>query len=284
MRICTFVAPGAPAARCGVVDGDRVTAVDVPDVVGFLASGLSAGSGRGHDLADVRLLAPVPEPPAVRDFFAFEQHVATARGKRGRPVPEFWYREPVFYFTNPAAVIGPGDDVPRPAGTLELDYELEVAAVVGADEAIAGFTVMNDWSARDVQRAETSVGLGPAKAKDFATTLGPWLVTADEFPGTAGLMTATVNGAERSRGDLASMHFGWDAILERAARDTRLRPGDVLGSGTVGTGCILESPDERWLRDGDLVTLSVQGIGSISNTVVASRASTRAGAPSERVP
>ena len=270
MRICTFLTPGTAAATCGVIEGERVTTVGL-DVLAFLASGLSADSGSEHDLADVTLIAPVPKPPAIRDFFVFEQHIATARAKRGQPVPDFWYTEPVFYFSNPAAVIGTGAEVYRPAQTRQLDYELEVAAVVGAEERIVAFTVMNDWSARDVQRAETSVGLGPAKAKDFATTLGPWLVTVDEFPGDAALLTASVNGEERSRGNLEDMYFGWDAVLERAARDTRLCPGDVLGSGTVGSGCILESADERWLRDGDVVTLTVEGIGSVSNTVRGSR-------------
>src|SRR5919202_1782612 len=123
---------------------------------------------------------------------------------------------------------------------------LEVAAIVGADGAIGGFTVMNDWSARDVQRREMRVGLGPAKGKDFATSLGPVVVTPDEFDGAAGAMVARVNGEERSRGDLADMHHSWEAILAHAARNTRLLPGDVLGSGTVGTGCILELGDGRW--------------------------------------
>lgn len=276
MRICTFLAPGTVIPACGVIDGDRVTAVQA-DVVEFLAAGLSADSGAGYDLAEVTLLAPVPRPPAIRDFFVFEQHIAAARAKRGQSVPAFWYAEPVFYFTNPAAVIGPGADVYRPAQTRQLDYELEVAAVIGAEEQIVAFTIMNDWSARDVQRAENSVGLGPAKAKDFATTLGPWLVTVAEFAGDAGEMTASVNGEERSRGDLKDMHFGWDAIRERAARDTRLYPGDVLGSGTVGGGCILESVDERWLRDDDVVVLTVAGIGSISNTVRGPRPQARPG-------
>jgi fumarylacetoacetate (FAA) hydrolase len=267
MRICTFSTPADPRRRCGVVDRDEVTEVDADSVVRFLADRLSAGSGRTYPLGEVALHAPVPEPPAIRDFFAFERHVATCRAKRGQEVPAFWYEEPVFYFTNPAAVIGPYADLAYPAGTRQLDYELEVAAVIGADGEIAGFTIMNDWSARDVQRAETSVGLGPAKAKDFATTLGPVLVTRDEFPGTGGRMTATVNGEPRSSGELADLHFSWSDLVERAARNTHLRPGDILGSGTVGTGCILESADERWLEVGDVVAMTVDGIGTISNRV-----------------
>jgi fumarylacetoacetate (FAA) hydrolase len=166
----------------------------------------------------------------------------------------------VFYFSNPASIHGPEDEVPYPEGTAELDYELEVAAIVGLDGRIGGFTVMNDWSARDLQRAEMKVGLGPAKGKDFATSLGPVAVTPDEFDGTSATMIARVNGEERSRGELASMHFSWSRIVEQAARNTRLVPGDVLGSGTVGGGCILELGDERWLQPGE-------GIGVLRNTV-----------------
>ncbi len=146
--------------------------------------------------------------------------------------------------------------------------------MIGVDEQIAGFTIMNDWSARDMQRAETSVGLGPAKGKDFATTLGPVLVTVDEFDGTTGTMTAEVNGVERSRGSLEDMHFGWERMRDRAAMNTRLQPGDVLGSGTVGTGCILESDDETWLQVGDTVSLSVDGIGRITNEIGSPRPAT----------
>jgi fumarylacetoacetate (FAA) hydrolase len=204
----------------------------------------------------------------VRDFYAFEQHVAAARALRGAEVPREWYEIPVFYFSNPAAIFGPEDDVPYPEGTDELDYELEVAAIVGADGRIAGFTVMNDWSARDLQRAEMRVGLGPAKGKDFATSLGPVVVTPDELDGSAGTMLARVNGEERSRGELASMYWTWERLLEQAARNTVLRPGDVIGSGTVGGGCILEHGDGRWLRRGDVVELEVEGIGVLRNTVV----------------
>src|ERR687883_67499 len=213
------------------------------------------------------LRPPVLHPPAVRDFYAFEQHVRTARARRGLEVPQEWYELPVFYFSNPAAIYGPEDEIPYPEGTEELDYELEVAAVIGAEGAIGGFTIMNDWSARDLQRAEMKVGLGPAKGKDFATSLGPVVVTPDEFDGSRGTMVARVNGEERSRGELADMYHSWDAIVAHAARNTRLLPGDVLGSGTVGTGCILELGDERWLKRGDVVELEVEGIGVLRNRV-----------------
>ena len=266
MRLCTFRRGGGPPAP-GVVEGGRVRRIDAPDLVAYLAGGLSARLAEEYDAAGVTLLAPIPEPPSIRDFFAFERHVAATRARRGEKVPDFWYAEPVFYFTNPAAVVGPGVPVPYPEGTAMLDYELEVAAVIGAGERIAGFTVLNDWSARDVQRAETGVGLGPAKGKDFATSMGPVLVTADEFDGTTGLMTASVNGVELSRGDLSEMHFGWPELRRRAVRNTRLRPGDVLGSGTVGSGCLLERETPSWLRPGDVVELTVAGLGTLRNTV-----------------
>jgi fumarylacetoacetate (FAA) hydrolase len=139
--------------------------------------------------------------------------------------------------------------------------------VIGADGAIGGFTILNDWSARDLQRAEMRVGLGPAKGKDFATSLGPVLVTPDEFDGSSGEMIARVNGEERSRGNLRDLYYGWDALLAQAARNTTLRPGDVIGSGTVGSGCILEHGDGRWLQRGDVVELEIEGIGVLRNTV-----------------
>jgi 2-keto-4-pentenoate hydratase/2-oxohepta-3-ene-1,7-dioic acid hydratase in catechol pathway len=145
---------------------------------------------------------------------------------------------------------------------------LECAAIIGAEGKIGGFTVLNDWSARDLQRAEMRVGLGPAKGKDFATSIGPVVITPDEFDGSEGEMIARVNGEERSRGNLRDMHHGWDALLAQAGRNTTLRPGEIIGSGTVGSGCILEAGDGRWLRRGDVVELEVEGIGILANTVV----------------
>ena len=284
MRYCTFRPTAADATNSpaesatesakesapGRVEGDEVVRLLAPTLIDVLA----AGPGKHHQdgprypLADVTLLAPIPRPPSIRDFFAFEQHVATARANRGSQVPKEWYEFPVFYFTNPAAVYGPDDDIPYPEGTQELDYELEIAAVIGAGQQIAGFTVLNDWSARDIQRKEMRVGLGPAKAKDFATSMGPVLVTPDEFDTAAARMTATVNGEQRSLGNLADIHYSWPEILAQAARNTRLYPGDVIGSGTVGTGCILEHDDGRWLTRGDVVELEIAGIGTLRNRVV----------------
>jgi fumarylacetoacetate (FAA) hydrolase len=213
---------------------------------------------------------PDGQPPSVRDFMAFEEHVRNARGNRGLEVPEAWYRIPVFYFSNPAAVYRHEDDVPKPADTTMLDYELELACVIGADGAPEGFTIMNDWSARDLQGLEMQVGLGPAKGKDFATSLGPVLVSADELPADLDMRAvARVNGEVRTESRTGGMHFSWDELLAAASRNTPgLRPGDVIGSGTVGGGCILEHGDGRWLEAGDVVELEIDGIGVLRNRVV----------------
>jgi len=252
----------------GAIEGDRVVHLAAQSLASFFTGG---GSAREHDeyaLEDVRLLAPVPRPPSVRDAYAFEEHIRNAARVTGRPgVPDEWYELPVFYFSNPAAIFGPDDEIPFPAGSEELDYELEVAAVIGEEGAIGGFTVMNDWSARDLQRKEMKVGLGPAKGKDFATSLGPVVVTPDELGDLRLEMVARVNGEERSRGNMGDMYHSWEAIIERAATNTHLVPGDVIGSGTVGTGCILEHGDGRWLQPDDVVELEVEGIGVLRNVV-----------------
>lgn len=238
------------------------------------------------DAGRVRRVAPLRRPGAIRDFSAFEAHVATARRARGLDMDADWYELPVFYFSNPHTVLGPDDVVPHPRSDA-LDYELEVAAVVGrdladADEreaaaAIVGFTVFNDWSARDLQRREMRQGLGPAKGKDFASSFGPVLVTPDELGGTpdrpVAAMIARVNGAEWSRGELGSLHHGFGTMLAHASRDSLVRAGDLVGSGTVGSGCILELSavhgQERhpWLAPGDVVELEVAGIGVLRNTI-----------------
>ena len=232
---------------------------------------------------------PAPFPVAsLRDFYAFEQHVKTCRGHRGLEMLPQWYQVPVFYFSNPVAIIGNGDPVWAPTGSSALDYELELACVVGkaardlpaddsALECLSGFTIMNDWSARDIQRAEMAVGLGPSKSKDFATSLGPRIVPFSELrdvyrDGRLHLeMTATVNGKRYSHGNAGSMYWTWPQILAHASRDTELRPGDVIGSGTVGTGCILELTPEvvgGWLKAGDIVELSIERLGTLRNTIV----------------
>jgi fumarylacetoacetate (FAA) hydrolase len=252
----------------GAIESDRVVHLAAQSLASFFTGG---GSAREHDeyaLEDVRLLAPVPRPPSVRDAYAFEEHIRNAARVTGRPgVPDEWYELPVFYFSNPAAIYGPDDEILFPAGSQELDYELEVAAVIGAGGAVGGFTIMNDWSARDLQRKEMKVGLGPAKGKDFATSLGPVVVTPDELGDLRLEMVARVNGEERSRGNMGDMYHSWEAIIERAAANTQLVPGDVIGSGTVGTGCILEHGDGRWLQPGDVIELEVEGIGVLRNVV-----------------
>jgi fumarylacetoacetate (FAA) hydrolase len=239
----------------------------------------------GDDLA---FGPPVLRPPSLRDFYAFERHVGTMWERRGGEIPEAWFRLPIFYFSNVSEIRGPGDPVWAPRDSSELDYELEVAALVdtpasdlaadGAEAVIGGYLVLNDWSARDLQREETTVRLGPAKGKDFATSIGPWLVTPDELSdrrSASGFeleMTATVNGVETSRGTWSSIHFSFGQMLERASAEVRLRPGDLLGSGTVGGGCLLEIREEtigRYLEPGDEVVLRIERLGELRSPVVA---------------
>jgi fumarylacetoacetate (FAA) hydrolase len=255
---------------------------------------LNPGTATSTDtvpLAEVTVLVPIERPPSIRDFMVFEEHVANARQRTGRDVPEAWYAAPAFYFTNPAALVGPDDDVPVPRGSRALDIELEVACVIGREvadldagdpaclDAIAGFVLLNDWSARDLQVKEMPVGLGPVKGKDFATSMGPWIVTKDELENTAPgrwscEVEALVNGRRLGGADIAGAAFGWNDMVARASENTRLLPGDVLGSGTVGTGCILElrelgQRDENpWLRPGDVVELRGGPLGTLRNRVV----------------
>ncbi len=302
MKVCRFAT--GDGARVGYLEGELI----VPVADGEGRSGLDAvldlamaanaepgmrptPAGEPVPLAEASLLAPVAEPPSIRDFYAFEQHVRTARSRRGLEMHPDWYELPAFYFTNPAAVIGPGDTVTAPPRSAELDYELEVACVLGrdganlrlddADRMVAGFMVMNDWSARDVQRREMQLSLGPAKGKDFATSLGPVLVTTSEFaPGglrevPSAVMTATVNGVEWSRADLDGLWWSFAEMLVYASESAPVRHGDVLGSGTCGTGCILElslvhgNEKYPYLQPGDEVELEVTGLGVLANRVVA---------------
>lgn len=268
MKFATFHPLGQPdSVFPGRIEGDRLVRLLGASLIDCLTAAQPVAEGESYPLSEVQLLAPIPNPPAVRDFIAFEKHIATARGRRGAEVPSEWYQFPTFYFSNPASIVGPDVLIKRPAKSTQLDYELEVAAVIGLEGKILGFTIMNDWSARDLQAAEMKIGLGPAKGKDFATSMGPVLVTPDEFDGTSAAMVARINGEERSRGNLSEIHYPWAALVAHASENTHLRPGDIIGSGTVGSGCILEHGDGRWLQPGDVVELEVEGIGILRNQI-----------------
>ncbi|PSL51941.1 2-keto-4-pentenoate hydratase/2-oxohepta-3-ene-1,7-dioic acid hydratase in catechol pathway [Saccharothrix carnea] len=291
MRFATYHHDGRQ--RVGVLDAaDLLHPVDAASLTDVLDDLPAAGAAAlddppGPHVSAVRLLAPL-QPPTVRDFVTFEEHVEGMRGGAG--VPERWYAAPTFYFGNPYAVIGPHDDVPVPPGSTALDFELEVAAVISregrdltpdqARDHIAGYTIFNDWSARDLQTAEMAVGLGPCKGKDTATTLGPWLVTPDELEphredGLLRLaLTAEVDGRVVGSDLLSNMSWTFEEMVAYASRGTWVRPGDVLGSGTCGNGgCLAElwgrGAERRPLRPGDTVTLTVEGIGRLTTTVVA---------------
>jgi fumarylacetoacetate (FAA) hydrolase len=274
MRLITFL-PAAGGERVGELRPDHtIVELEARSMIEWLAGTGRGAAGPEHALGDVRLRAPVPEPPSVRDFFAYEGHVATGFGLRGSKIPEAWYETPTFYFSNPAAIYGPSEAVKRPAGSAMLDFELEIAAVIGADGGLAGFTLMNDWSARDIQAREMTVMLGPAKGKDFATSLGPWLVTPDELPYDGEWLdleaTVTVNDRSVTRAKSEPMHFSWPELIAHAAKETRLRPGDVLGSGTLTGGCLLElGPiDGHWIDPGDVVALGAPGLGELRTPVL----------------
>ncbi len=259
------------------------------------------GRERAIALQNVQLLSPIPFPTSCRDGYAFRQHVAAARRNRKVPmIPEF-DQYPIFYFTNHHSIQGPGEIMCMPDHFEKLDFELEAAVVIckqgrnipaeEADEYIGGLMIMNDMSARTLQMEEMLLNLGPAKGKDFATVLGPWLVTLDELArhetapreGHTGKawnlsMTCSVNGIQVSQGNLADMDWTFAEIIERCAYGADLFPGDVIGSGTVGTGCFLElngtgklndpAYQEQWLQPGDVVEMTIDGLGTLSNTIV----------------
>jgi fumarylacetoacetate (FAA) hydrolase len=273
VRVVTFLDERGEE-RVGELRADSVAELEAGSMIEWLAGGGRAPTGRELSPHAVTLRAPVPEPPSVRDFYAYEDHVRAGARLRGGEIAEAWYEAPVFYFSNPAALFGPGEAIRRPAGCEQLDFELEIAAVIGAGEQIAGFMLLNDWSARDIQRREMTVGLGPAKGKDFATSTGPWLATPDELPFDGERLdleaSVSVNGREVTRVQARPMYFSWPQLVAQAARDTRLRPGDVLGSGTITGGCLLElGPlDGRYIEPGDQVTLAAPGLGELVTPVI----------------
>jgi 2-keto-4-pentenoate hydratase/2-oxohepta-3-ene-1,7-dioic acid hydratase in catechol pathway len=249
-------------------------------VLSAIRSGKSPAGSRGerllHPPSQVRIMAPLPRPASVRDFYAFEAHVRKGFEKRGEPMPPEWFEIPVYYKSGHQNIIGPEEDVLWPSFTEKFDYELEIAFVIGqqgrnipaskAREYIAGFTVMNDFSARDIQRKEMRVRLGPAKGKDWCTGLGPVLVTPDEIGDAYNLrMTARVNGEVWSEGNTSSIFWKFEQMIEFLSRDQDIYPGDVIGSGTVGTGCGLEL--DRWVKPGDLLELEIEKIGILRNRV-----------------
>ncbi|MGY1814056.1 fumarylacetoacetate hydrolase family protein [Blastococcus sp. SYSU D00820] len=301
MRFATWESGGA--VRAGVVSDTGLHALPegttVLDLVraglpAALEAGAGALSGPAVPVESVRLLPPLAAP-TVRDFVAFEEHVEAMVAPSGEGVAPEWYEAPTFYFTNPYALLGAHDDVAVPPGSQRFDFELEVAVVVGKDGAsltpeqardhVFGYTVLNDWSARDLQWREMAVRLGPAKGKDSATTLGPWLVTADELEpyrddeGFLGLeLSVSVNGTEVGRDLLSNMGWPFEELISYASRGTEVRAGDVLGSGTCGNGgCLAELWNTRGgsapppLQPGDVVEMTVEGIGTIRNRVVPGR-------------
>lgn len=313
MKFVDFYAVGeTPLPRMGLIAGENIIEIGIragdtlarwlqagaPDMDAFPALIAQAENGASYVTLngqmrrvlrrrDCRLRAPLNPPASIRDFYAFEQHVKTANENRNRTVPPEWYEVPVFYFSNHRAIFGADDAVPYPVGSDALDYELEVAAVIGKEGAdiapdaaadyIFGYMIYNDWSARDLQRQEMRVGLGPAKGKDFAQSFGPYLVTPDELADRATdragvfdlAMVARVNGEERSRGNWCDLHYSFGEMIARASAGVTLYPGDVIGSGTVGTGCLLEitRAEGPYLSPGDVVELEIERLGVLTNTV-----------------
>jgi 2-keto-4-pentenoate hydratase/2-oxohepta-3-ene-1,7-dioic acid hydratase in catechol pathway len=294
MRVARIDHDGAPRTAV-VTEEDRVrrlpAGVEVLDLLAAAPAEREAIAERAEAelmVHEVRLLAPV-EPPTIRDFSVFEAHIEGIVMGEGRSVPDRWYEGPFCYFSNPHAITGPGDTIEVPPASQRLDLELEVAAIIGrpgrnltlqeAGDYIAGYTIFNDWSARDHAIDEMRLGLGFCKAKDFANTLGPWIVTSDELARfTTGDrldldLRASVNGRELGDDTLANMAWSFPELVAYASRGAWIKPGDVLGSGTCGSGCLFElwGRGQDWdpLGPGDVVTLAVEGIGTLTNEIVA---------------
>ena len=303
MKLLTYNTGTGP--RCGVLRDDHVVDVSallgtqgiLRDVRALLELGDNPIARVGEALArntsapaaalsEVTLRPPVLQPPTVRDYMVYEEH-ATAQGTREQV--EAWYRMPIFYYSSPLRIFGPDDVVPYPSAAEQLDYELELGCVIGREGSnvpeseamgyVAGFCIFNDWSCRDLQRDEMAVGLGPAKGKDSASSLGPWLVTPDEMAPYLRDGRLQVRCTARVNGDVwlgdadgGEAYHTWGALVERASWDSRIVPGDVIGSGTVGGGSIGEAVRKgyekaRFLQPGDVVEHEVEGIGLLRNTI-----------------
>ena len=302
MRWATFRLPHEPAIdRVGIVVDDTIFSLGkgtrLIDLLGDDGAALqAAGETALRSPADtvpvstVRLLPPIPHPPSIRDFACFREHIEVSMRNMGAPLREDWFDTPVFYFTSPNNLFGDGDVVRVPGDTNEMDYELEVCAVIGrggmdilpeaAAGHIAGYTIFNDWSARDLQGAEMRrMPIGPGKGKDASTSIGPFLVTPDELMdrqtalGFDLKMTAHVNGKPHGAGNWSSIGWSMAEMVAFASRSSPLVPGDVIGSGTVGTGCILELSGSYgadrfpWLKEGDDVVLEVERLGTLRNKI-----------------
>ena len=274
MKLVTY--DSGAGARVGVLDGDDVVdAAFDGDMVAFIETG-AAPAGDGERVTGARLLAPL-RPRSLRDFLAFEGHLKNAYAALGRDIPAEWYEVPAYYKGMPDTVVGPDVEVPWPRHTDRLDHELELAAVIGrpirdarpedAAGCIFGYTIWNDFSARDVQRREGAVGMGPGKAKDWdgSNVLGPCIVTADELDPADVAMRVSVNGELWGEDTSAHMHHTFADMIAYASRSQTLYPGDVLGSGTAAGGSGLEL--DRWLQPGDVVEMEIQGIGVLRNRI-----------------
>ncbi|MBI4370161.1 MAG: fumarylacetoacetate hydrolase family protein [Elusimicrobia bacterium] len=233
------------------------------------------GNG-GLDPGHLRWMAPLPNPPSLKDFFAFEEHALAGARRRGEPLPEEWYQIPAYYKGNHRQIFGPEDEIPWPAYTKKLDFECEVACVAGkkginlspeeAKRHIFGYMIFNDFSARDIQQREMRLRFGPNKAKDFANAFGPLLVTADELDPSKGLaVTLRVNGEVWSRGNLQDQHWGFPALISHCSQSEWIYPGDILGSGTFYKGCGLDL--DRWIKPGDLIEIEAQPLGILRNRI-----------------
>lgn len=284
MRLVTFV-PSDGRERVGALTDGGVVALDFPDMLALLDAGdaglasakKQAAAGGPIPLSSVKLRAPL-KPRALRDFFAFEDHAKAGAARRGEPMQEAWYQQPVYYKGNHREVYGPDDAAPWPAYTRKLDFEFEIACVIGkkgrdlspeaAPAHIFGYTIYNDWSARDIQKNEMVCRMGPAKAKDFANTFGPYILTADELPEPEKLkMTLRVNGEVWSSSDSSGRYWSFPIMLSHVSQSETVYPGDVLGSGTYHKGCGLDM--DRWIKPGDVIEMEIDRLGVLKMAVSA---------------